>query len=135
MTRKFWTVWNRWSPTICCAIRTKRSAKSRLLMLETIREYAAELLAETAEEETTLRVRHAEFFLDYARQTERDLMGARQIELLNAMEAERDNFRAAMDWWRKTNGENELKLTAALTPLWNFRGFSKRRHRTAFRSY
>ena len=49
-------------------------------------------------------------------------MGAKQAQLLNRMEAERDNFRAAMDWWRKTDGENELKLTAALTPLWIFRG-------------
>lgn len=94
----------------------------RLLMLETIREYAAERLTENAAEENDLRRRHAEFFLAYAKKTERDLMGAKQAELLNQMEAERDNFRAAMDWWRKNDGENELKLTAALTPLWNFRG-------------
>ena len=96
--------------------------ESRLLMLETIREYAAERLAENASEETELRRRHADFFLKYARQMERDLMGERQAQLINRMEAERDNFGAAMDWWRKNDGENELKLTAALTPLWNFRG-------------
>ena len=96
--------------------------EARLSMLETIREYAAERLAEKPDEENDLRGRHAGYFLNFARRTERDLMGARQVELLNRMEAERDNFRAAMDRLRKTDGENELKLTAALTPLWTFRG-------------
>lgn len=94
----------------------------RLFMLETIREYAAERLAESDGEKNEMRRRHADFFLAYAKKMERDLMGAEQAELLNRMEAERDNFRAAMDWWRKNDGEKELKLTAALTPLWNFRG-------------
>lgn len=94
----------------------------RLFILETIREYAAERLAESVTEENEVRGQHAVFFIEQAKKMERDLMGANQAELLNLMEAERDNFRAAMDWWRKTDGEKELKLTAALTPLWNFRG-------------
>lgn len=96
--------------------------ESRLFMLETIREYAAERLAESAAEEKEMRSRHGAFFLDHAKKMERELMGAKQAELLNWMETERDNYRAAMDWWRKNDGEKELKLTAALTPLWNFRG-------------
>lgn len=100
----------------------ENESEPRLFMLETIREYAAERLVENAAEENEMRRRHAEFFLAYAKKAERDLMGAKQVEILNRMEFERDNFRAAMDWWRKNDGENELKLTAALTPFWNFRG-------------
>lgn len=100
----------------------ENETEPRLFMLETIREYAAERLAESVAEENKMRGLHADFFLDHAKKMERDLMGANQAELLNWMEAERDNYRAAMDWWRKNDGEKELKLTAALTPLWNFRG-------------
>ena len=97
--------------------------ETRLLMLETIREYSAEQLAESAEESAELRQRHADFFLTYAKQIERDLMGANQATLLNQMEADRDNFRHALDWHRKTNGENELKLAAALAPFCTLRGY------------
>jgi non-specific serine/threonine protein kinase len=100
-----------------------RAGDTRLLMLETIREFAAERLAENAEEESRMRRRHADFFLARVRQIERDLFGARQAEMLDRMEADRDNFRQAMDWYRKIDGENELKLAAALTPLYTFRGY------------
>jgi predicted ATPase/Tol biopolymer transport system component/DNA-binding winged helix-turn-helix (wHTH) protein len=96
---------------------------TRLLMLETIRQYSAEKLAENAAEDRIFRERQAEFFLTFAKQTARGLFGAKQATLLNQMEAERDNFRAALDWNRKTGGGNELKLAAALTPYWSFRGY------------
>jgi predicted ATPase/DNA-binding winged helix-turn-helix (wHTH) protein len=99
------------------------NGENHLLMLETIREYSAELLAENQEEENEVRRRHAEYFLGYARRMEREIMGAEQVKILNRMEAERYNFRAAMNFWRKTNPENELKLTSALIPLWTFRGY------------
>ena len=99
------------------------SGETRLLMLETIREYSAERLAENATEESVTRQRHTDFFLSYAKQMERDLTGANQAELLNQTEAERDNFRAALDWSRKTGDDDHLKLAAALTLFWTLRGY------------
>ncbi len=101
-----------------------RDGETCLLMLEIIREYAAERLAENPSEVSAARRRHADFYLNYAKNIEREVMGTRQAERLNQMEAERDNFRAAMDWGRKTgNGEYELRLAAALATLWTLRGY------------
>ena len=99
------------------------TGEMRLLFLETIREFSAEKLAENAEEETDMRQRHLLFYLASAKQFERELMGAEQVILLNQMESERSNFRAALDWGKKTNSEDELKLAAALGSLWTFRGY------------
>ncbi|MDQ3749309.1 MAG: protein kinase, partial [Acidobacteriota bacterium] len=101
----------------------EHTGETRLMMLETIREFAAERLAENAAGEAAVRRRHADFFLNYAKQMERDLMGANQANLLHQMEAERDNFRAALAWSRKTGDENQLKLAAALTLFWTLRGY------------
>ncbi|MCD9188877.1 MAG: winged helix-turn-helix domain-containing protein [Pyrinomonadaceae bacterium] len=97
--------------------------ETRLSMLETIREFASEKLAENAVAEKTIRQRHAEYFLNYAKKIEREVVGVKQVFLLNQMEAERDNFRAAMTWFQDTSNENELKLAASLAPLWSFRGY------------
>lgn len=97
--------------------------ETRLSMLETIREFAVEKLAGNVAEEKDIRRRHAEYFLNYAKNIERDVVGVKQVFLLNQMEIERDNFRAAMNWFQETSSENELKLAASLAHLWSFRGY------------
>ncbi len=98
------------------------TGETRLLMLETIREYSAEQLTESVEE-AAMRQRHADFFLNYAKRMERGLLGANQADLLNQMEAERDNFRVALDWNQKNGDDNQLKLAAALTMFWTLHGY------------
>lgn len=97
--------------------------ETRLSMLETIREFASEKLAENSAEARTIHQRHAEYFLNYAKKMEREVVGVKQVFLLNQMETERDNFRAAMNWFQETSNENEMKLAASLAPLWSFRGY------------
>src|SRR5205814_9402342 len=69
----------------------------RLLMLQVIREFAAERLDETGEAKT-IRDRHAQAFQALAEEASKHLLGAEQKQWLDRLEMDHDNFRAAMDW-------------------------------------
>lgn len=69
----------------------------RFTMLETLREYALERLAEQGELER-LRDWHACYFLGLAEAAEIGLRGAQQLVWLARLVAGRDNVRAALDW-------------------------------------
>lgn len=102
---------------------TDENGDLRLSMLETIKEYGAENLAENAEAACDMHHRHATFFLTFACKTVADLYGARQSAQFNRLQSELDNFRAALDWNAQTDNADELALSAALSPFWNFRGY------------
>jgi len=69
----------------------------RFSMLETIREYAAEML-ERRGETMTMRSRHAAAMVDLAEQAAPQLSGSGQRIWLDRLEREHDNLRAALDW-------------------------------------
>ncbi len=98
-------------------------AEPRFAMLETIHEYAAELLAESDEGEE-LRRRHAAHFVSLAEEAEPHLreIGS-HTERLDRLEREHDNLRAAIDWL-EASGETELalRLAAALWRFWDLKG-------------
>jgi len=98
-----------------------RHTQERFWMLETIREYAAERLAESGEAEE-LRRRHAEHFLALAEEAEPHLPAYRR-EFLDRLDSEHDNLRAALDWL-EASGETQLalQLTGALARFWFMRG-------------
>jgi len=93
----------------------------RFWMLETIREYAAERLAESGEADEVRR-RHAEHFLALAEEAEPHLRGDPK-EWLDRLEPEHDNLRAALDHL-EVAGETQLvlRLAGALTNFWTLRG-------------
>ena len=98
------------------------AGEPRFQMLETVREYAAEQLADDPQADVTRR-RHAEFFLALAERTAPELHRAQQALVLGRLEAELDNLRAALRW---TVGarmwEPGLRLAAALHWFWIIRG-------------
>jgi predicted ATPase/class 3 adenylate cyclase/DNA-binding CsgD family transcriptional regulator len=95
--------------------------ESRLLMLETIREYGLEILAESSEIEVT-REAHAAYFLQLAEKTEPQLIGPQQAEWLDRTEREYDNLRAAQSWLiEREETEMALRLGAALWWFWGMR--------------
>lgn len=96
--------------------------ESRFLMLETIREFAAERLEESPEADEVRR-RHAAYFLDLATRAAPNLFGADQARWLGTLAAEHDNFRAALAWAEEA-GETEtaLRLAASLWRFWQMRG-------------
>src|SRR5262249_12864222 len=66
----------------------------RYRLLETLREFGAEQLS--AVEQQSLAQRHAEFFLALAERTEPMINSAERYVWLGRLEAELDNFRAAL---------------------------------------
>jgi predicted ATPase len=93
----------------------------RFFMLETIREYAGERLEEEPDAEV-IRRRHAGFFLDLAERAEPELTGADQARWLDALEADHDNFRAAIAWAAEDDLNVALRMGGALWRFWQFRG-------------
>ena len=69
----------------------------RFVVLETIREYGLEALAESQELERTRRA-HAGYYLNLAEQAEPELGGPRQAAWLERLEREHDNLRAVLRW-------------------------------------
>ncbi|MEU3274055.1 BTAD domain-containing putative transcriptional regulator [Saccharomonospora sp. NPDC006951] len=93
------------------------TAEGRYRMLETIRAFALERLAETG---TTDRLRrgHAERFLALAEQAAPYLRGGDQLEWLGRLDAELDNLQSALDWAREADQRLALRLVATLLPYW-----------------
>jgi len=69
---------------------------TRYRLLETIRQYAEERLAQ-ADETDTLRLRHAEHYAAFASEVQRNIFGPQQIEWGARLAREHDNLLAAMD--------------------------------------
>ncbi len=103
--------------------QTRHSAPARYDMLETVREYAMELLTDNAET-ATYRRRHAEYFMALVERAEPQLRQADQIEWLERLELEHDNLRAALGWASQTrNWEIGLRIASALARFWDLRGY------------
>jgi predicted ATPase/transcriptional regulator with XRE-family HTH domain len=94
----------------------------RLTMLETTREYGAELLADRSETGEIGR-RHAAYYLALAEQAGPALTGPGALAWLARLDTEHDNLRAALRWAREQDdGAEALSLAAALCPFWQLRG-------------
>ena len=93
----------------------------RLLMLETIREYGLERLAESGEEET-FRTRHAEEFARLA-EAAYELRDQAEAEWSSRLDRDHDDLRAALDWLSKTNPDAALELAGTLGWFWFTRGY------------
>ena len=95
--------------------------EARFLMLETIREFAGESLA-SAGESAEMEARHAAYFAAVAEALGPDIYGPRQAQLLDRLERDLANLRAAIAWSLRT-GETEpgMRLLTALAEFWHLR--------------
>jgi non-specific serine/threonine protein kinase len=75
----------------------------RYRLLETIRQYAHEKLAEAGEHEQAHR-RHAGYFADLAQAAKPHLRGPQQYAWFDRLEADLDNLRAALAWAAQGGG-------------------------------
>ena len=99
------------------------AAEPRFAMLETIREYAVEMLAERGESEA-IADRHAAAMLALALTAAPELMGATQREWLDRLERDHDNMRAALDRAvAKPDPALGAQLATALWRFWQQRGY------------
>ena len=92
-------------------------AGPRYFMLETVREYALELLDTDGE---TWRGRHAEHYAGRAEAVEDEHPASRSGAAWQDLEAEHDNFRAALEWSRESGAvELQLRIAGALAYFWS----------------
>jgi non-specific serine/threonine protein kinase len=95
---------------------------TRYRLLEPIRQYAREKLAE-AGEEGQARDHHLSFFLKFAEEAEPKLRGAEQLTWFNRLESEHANIRTALvSALAAREPEMALRLTSALEVFWDVRG-------------
>ena len=96
----------------------------RLALLETIREYAAERLVESGEEDAVRR-RHADWCLAQTVAAAPHLESGRRRAWLDRLEAEHDNLRHALAWCLAAPGAaaTGLRLAGGLAYYWYFRGY------------
>jgi predicted ATPase/class 3 adenylate cyclase len=94
-----------------------RRTDERVWMLETIREFAGELLdaAPIADE---VRDRYADHYLALAEDADHELRGPGQLAALERLASERDNLRTAFEELLERDPQRALRLAAA---LWNSR--------------
>jgi predicted ATPase/DNA-binding CsgD family transcriptional regulator len=95
--------------------------EARYRMLETLREYAAEHLVSSGEQ-NPVRARHLEYFARLAEDGTEELHGRDQLLWLDRFEQERANFLAALDMSKRTAPELGLKMAGALYWFWRVRG-------------
>jgi predicted ATPase/class 3 adenylate cyclase len=94
----------------------------RFTMLETIREFAREQLAQSGEEDELLR-RHALEFARFAEQADARVRTGDQLLWFSRLESEHDNLRAALDSSMASgDAETALRLGGALGWFWYAHG-------------
>ena len=97
-------------------------AASRFRMLETLRQYGAERLAERAGAEPA-RDRHLTWAVALAAEAEPHLEGSGQAEWLQRLAVEHDNLRGALGWATSSSDSAALlSLATALGRFWEVRG-------------
>ncbi|WP_203908769.1 BTAD domain-containing putative transcriptional regulator [Rhizocola hellebori] len=96
---------------------------TRYRLLETIRRWAWDRLAECPPERTAARERHAAHVLHEAEQADQGLCGPSMADGLERLAADHDNVRTAMAWYAETpNPLPQLRLAVALARYCQLRG-------------
>lgn len=97
---------------------------SRLLMLETIRDFAASTLAADPDLEAATRSAHASYFTELAERERDELTGHGRDAAAERMVREIDNIEAAWDHWvGRSDFEQLSRLADSLWPLYDMRSW------------
>jgi tetratricopeptide (TPR) repeat protein len=98
-----------------------RFLNDRYQMLATIREFAAELALAG---DPALAQRHAEYFRDMVLHIDGQLRGANEDELMDLLEADHNNVRAALAWAAENDPRSMVRTATAMARYWWMRGTS-----------
>jgi predicted ATPase/class 3 adenylate cyclase/DNA-binding CsgD family transcriptional regulator len=94
---------------------------TRYRMLETVRQYAQEMLGESGEADA-VRARHRDHYTSMAAMLDTPAQAGHQRRI-EQTETEIDNLRAAFAWsYESSDIEQALRLASSLQPLWLTRG-------------
>jgi len=104
-------------------VERNQGEETRYSMLETIRQYSYEKLRATGRGDL-MRHQHLVYFLDLAERGNAQIHGPHQVEWMDRLEKEVDNYRAALDWCMSEQyTEYTLRLLSALIWTWDWRGY------------
>jgi predicted ATPase/transcriptional regulator with XRE-family HTH domain len=103
-------------------LRGQGEVEPRFGMLEMLREFAREQLAAGGEADA-IRQRHAEYYLAFAEEAERELGSDRPVDWTARLDREIDNLHAAMAWACERDILLALRLAATLWPCWHVKGY------------
>jgi predicted ATPase/class 3 adenylate cyclase len=106
------------------------AAGARYRLLETVRQYADEQLAQSGESEST-RTHHLDFVLAFAERVAPELLGPEQASGLQRFDLERENILSAHAWSLriKDSAELDYRLVHATRHYWVMRGLLNLGHR------
>ncbi|CAM5320772.1 LuxR family transcriptional regulator [Streptomyces spiroverticillatus] len=101
-------------------VREEGEDGDRYRMLDTVREYGAERLAETGGGARRLVVRHRDHYLRLAREADAEWFGPDQVAWTRRLDREVDNFRTALEFCFEEPGEAAagVAIAGALGGLW-----------------
>jgi predicted ATPase/DNA-binding XRE family transcriptional regulator len=100
----------------------------RFTMLVTIQQFALDRLRHR-DDEAEVRQWHVAHFLELAERADKEIHGPNQVEWLDRLEAEHDNYRAALGWCVSNNmTEFALRLLGALGWAWLVRAHHAEAH-------
>jgi len=115
-------------------VADQSSSETRYRLLETIRQYAQQKLAEQGDV-VEGRDCHLMYFVQWAEMIAPTLQGKDQLVGLKRFETEHDNLRTALEWSRTNEKKAKvgLQLAAACGPFWLSHGYLSegRRHLSA----
>ena len=94
--------------------------QTRFRLLEVTYEFATEKGREFSEEIQAAQARHYAYFLQKAKEANDNLWGANPRIYLDALDADRENWRAAIG---RANGADALDLCIPLANYWRHRGY------------
>ena len=103
-------------------VMERQSAGARFRLLETIRRWAAERLAEDPAAEREARRRHAAHYLALAEHADPRLRGPDAGDWLDRLAAEHENLRAALAWYAAADPSVQLRFAVALAQYCRLRG-------------
>jgi non-specific serine/threonine protein kinase len=98
----------------------ERGGEARYRLLETVRQYAWERLADAGREQAAVQRRHVAWCLALAEETDpaRAAGGADDEAGRARLDGEQDNLRAALAWCLASDAETGLRLAASLGDQW-----------------
>jgi predicted ATPase len=99
--------------------RSDEEGEARFGMLETVRAFALERLAETGQEQQ-IRARHAAYFADLAERADQEVRGLEGAAWIERCRLDLPNVRVALGWAETTDGDPTLglRIAAALNIFW-----------------
>jgi predicted ATPase/DNA-binding SARP family transcriptional activator len=98
-----------------------RAGPDRFRLLDTLRAYALNVLAELDADET--RDRHADVYVRLAEQGELEIRGADQLAWLDCFRSDINNLRGALEWCLLTGDTTRAaRLAGALSWFWTLNG-------------